>query len=66
MTIVHVNKLAANRRRDEHTDAALRANGWTALGVGEHEDPLVAAAQVRDVVFGIRIRSLGIAREPAR
>jgi DNA (cytosine-5)-methyltransferase 1 len=61
-----VEKLAANSQRDEDTDAALRADRWTVLRFWEHEDPLVAAKHVRDVVLDIRIRSLGIARESAK
>lgn len=39
-------KLAANRRRDETTDAFLRSHGWTVIRVWEHEDPPSACARV--------------------
>jgi DNA (cytosine-5)-methyltransferase 1 len=46
-----VDKLAANRRRDDDTDAGLQADGWTVLRFWEHDDPLAAARQVRDAVL---------------
>lgn len=43
-------KLARNVSRDAETAAALTAFGWQTLRVWEHEDPVEAAAQVRDVL----------------
>ncbi len=60
-----VDKLAANRERDEDTDAALRADGWTVFRFWEHDDPHFAAAQVRDAVLGVRHRAPD-AERPAR
>jgi DNA mismatch endonuclease (patch repair protein) len=47
-------KLRRNRERDADTDARLVTAGWLAVRVWEHEDPLVAAARVRDVVLACR------------
>jgi DNA (cytosine-5)-methyltransferase 1 len=49
-----IDKLAANRARDDDTDADLVAHGWTVLRFWEHEDPLVAAAIVKDVLVSRR------------
>jgi DNA (cytosine-5)-methyltransferase 1 len=46
-----LEKLAANRRRDDDTDATLRVNGWRVLRFWEHDEPLAAAGQVREAVF---------------
>jgi DNA mismatch endonuclease (patch repair protein) len=46
-----VDKLAANKRRDDDTDAALCAEGWLVLRFWEHDDPITAAGRVRDAVF---------------
>jgi DNA mismatch endonuclease (patch repair protein) len=52
-----VDKLAANRSRDEATDAALQADGWTVIRFWEHHDPAAAAKQVRDTVVRARRKS---------
>jgi DNA mismatch endonuclease (patch repair protein) len=39
-------KLLANRQRDAHHDAVLRAEGWKVLRVWEHEHPHDAADRV--------------------
>lgn len=43
-------KLAANRRRDEATDEALRTAGWLSIRVWEHEDPDAAADRIEALV----------------
>jgi len=45
-----VTKLATNRQRDEDTNDRLRKSGWTVLRFWEHEEPSVAAAQIRVLV----------------
>lgn len=57
-----LDKLAANWRRDDDTDAALRADGWTVLRFWEHDDPLVAAGRVRDAVLRRRAGLAGAGR----
>jgi len=47
-------KLANNRRRDEETNRVLTDRGWMVVRVGEHEDPVSAAVQIRDLVRGRR------------
>jgi DNA mismatch endonuclease (patch repair protein) len=47
-------KIEGNRRRDRDTDARLASAGWAAVRVWEHEDPLEAAARVRNVVLARR------------
>lgn len=44
-------KIERNRRRDARIDAALRSHGWLPVHVWEHEDPAVAAAEVRRIVI---------------
>ena len=47
-------KLARNAERDRDTDNQLRAAGWTALRVWEHEDATVAARRVAEAVELLR------------
>lgn len=47
-----VEKIAANRARDEDTDRRLAAVGWTVLRIWEHEDVAVAADRVEIAVRG--------------
>jgi len=44
-----LEKIAANRRRDDRDDAALRQEGWIVLRVWEHEDPLLVADRVERI-----------------
>lgn len=39
-------KLAANRRRDAHTNRQLRKAGWLVERVWEHEEPAAAAVRI--------------------
>ena len=48
------DKVAGNMSRDRDTDERLRDAGWTSIRIWEHEDPLVAAARVRDIVLDRR------------
>ncbi|WP_026422304.1 very short patch repair endonuclease [Actinokineospora inagensis] len=48
------DKIEGNRRRDRDTDVRLGEQGWAVVRVWEHEDPLVAAGRVRDVVLAQR------------
>ena len=43
-------KIEDNKRRDRDTDARLTAAGWRVIRVWEHEDPVVAAARIAEVV----------------
>ncbi|WP_284235055.1 very short patch repair endonuclease [Mycobacterium antarcticum] len=43
-------KVEANRARDRDTDGRLAAAGWVSVRIWEHEDPVVAARQVEEVV----------------
>lgn len=45
-------KIAANRRRDADTDAALTRLGWNVIRVWEHESPALAAERVHAAVSG--------------
>ncbi len=49
-----IDKLAANRARDDDTDADLAAHGWTVLRFWEHENPLAAATAVQEVLVSRR------------
>ena len=60
-----LDKLAANRKRDQNTDATLRADGWTVLRFWEHDDPDEAAEQIYRVVTEIRQRSVRRTRRAA-
>ena len=44
------NKIAANKDRDRDTDERLRAAGWVAVRVWEHEDPDEAADRVAGAI----------------
>ncbi|MFC9096944.1 very short patch repair endonuclease [Streptomyces sp. NPDC057072] len=48
------NKIEGNRARDSDTDARLAAEGWLAVRVWEHEDPVTAAERIRAVVLDRR------------
>ncbi|MEV0244188.1 very short patch repair endonuclease [Streptomyces sp. NPDC050674] len=43
-------KIEGNKRRDRDTDDRLASAGWLALRVWEHENPVEAAARVRNEV----------------
>jgi DNA mismatch endonuclease (patch repair protein) len=43
-------KIEANKRRDQDTDAELAAAGWAVIRVWEHQDPKDAARRVAGVV----------------
>ncbi|WP_302621172.1 very short patch repair endonuclease [Tsukamurella pulmonis] len=43
-------KVAKNRARDEDTNRRLEEAGWTVIRVWEHEDPAVAAEEIKAVV----------------
>src|ERR1700688_1833329 len=45
-----VRKIKSNRFRDRHTTALLKAAGWTVLRFWSHEEPLVAANRIVEVV----------------
>jgi DNA mismatch endonuclease (patch repair protein) len=40
-------KIERNRARDADTDERLRGEGWLAVHVWEHEDPMLAAERIR-------------------
>jgi DNA mismatch endonuclease (patch repair protein) len=46
------NKLAGNRARDADTDQHLRDADWISIRIWEHEDPKVAAEEIRRIVQG--------------
>lgn len=43
-------KVEKNRARDADTNRCLEEAGWTVIRVWEHEDPAVAAVEIKDVV----------------
>lgn len=45
-----IPKIAANRNRDEQTNALLVAAGWTVLRFWEHEEPATVAARIVEMV----------------
>ncbi|MEV5792999.1 very short patch repair endonuclease [Streptomyces sp. NPDC052192] len=49
-------KIEGNRRRDLDTDSRLAAVGWLAVRIWEHEEPLLAATRVQDIVESRRPR----------
>ena len=51
------SKLAANTRRDQHTNRELSEAGWVVLRFWEHDDPVAAARQVQAIVEDRRGRS---------
>jgi len=44
-------KLERNQDRDKDTDRLLADQGWRVIRVWEHEDPVDAAARIRDCVL---------------
>ncbi|RKE11130.1 very short patch repair endonuclease [Catellatospora citrea] len=44
------DKVVRNRERDADTDRVLGEHGWTVVRVWEHEEPVVAAQRIADVV----------------
>lgn len=44
------DKVEGNRTRDRDTDQRLAQAGWVSVRVWEHEDPVEAAARVREIV----------------
>lgn len=49
-------KVEGNRERDRDTDRKLSDAGWATIRVWEHEDPVVAARRIQDVVTSRRRR----------
>ena len=45
-----IQKLAANKARDEDTNRLLAERGWTVLRIWEHEPVAVAASSVEDAL----------------
>lgn len=50
-----VDKLTANRERDERADRALEALGWISLRFWEHESPPVIAKAIQEKVIMRRV-----------
>jgi len=50
-------KIGGNQRRDADTDSRLAAAGWSVLRAWEHEDPLLVALRIREMVPGQASRS---------
>lgn len=48
------DKIAANRTRDEETDALLRSEGWQVVRIWEHEDMEAVAERVAEIVHARR------------
>ncbi|MBC6466656.1 very short patch repair endonuclease [Actinomadura alba] len=48
------DKVVKNRARDRETDGLLKAAGWVAVRIWEHEDPGEAALKVASVVRASR------------
>lgn len=48
------DKVEGNRTRDRDTDQRLAQAGWVSVRVWEHEDPVEAAARVREIVLARR------------
>lgn len=44
------DKILTNKRRDADTNRQLDAEGWRVVRIWEHEDPMVAAERVADIV----------------
>ncbi|WP_285704609.1 very short patch repair endonuclease [Microtetraspora sp. NBRC 16547] len=51
-------KLRRNRERDADTDRLLKEAGWSVIRIWEHEDPVVAAQHVAEVVHAVRASRL--------
>jgi len=51
-----LEKLAANRRRDEETEAVMVAAGWAYVVVWEHDDPSIAADRIEALVRERRMK----------
>ncbi|MHB9858559.1 very short patch repair endonuclease [Streptomyces sp. YIM S03343] len=64
-TTFWTDKVETNRRRDRQTDQWLHDAGWEVLRVWEHEDPKLAALQVREV-YGRRSQELERAQAERR
>ena len=52
-----MEKISGNQRRDQDTDARLKAQGWTVVRVWEHEDSKEAALRVQQIVQQVRQKS---------
>jgi DNA mismatch endonuclease (patch repair protein) len=45
-------KIETNRRRDQDTDRRFADHGWAVVRVWEHEDPVLAADRIEEIVRG--------------